>query len=147
MDAVQKIRGHAKGLEAFGVKHLWVFGSTACGDRGARDVDVLVEFTRPPGLLDYMGLKFNPSVRDHRRGGQAAAREHDGDRTNGSVACDRWVSSCAGACLWQTSYDPFCHGLYGGSAARSAVKSQAMTPSALPNAKAETSCGLLANLA
>lgn len=42
----------------FGVEVLYLFGSSARGEAGeGSDVDLLVRFSRPPGFLDYMGLK------------------------------------------------------------------------------------------
>ena len=42
-----------------GVRHLWLFGSRARQDaRPGSDWDLLVEFNQPPGLEDYMNLKF-----------------------------------------------------------------------------------------
>lgn len=42
-----------------GVRHLWLFGSRARGvARPGSDWDLLVEFNQPPGLEDYMNLKF-----------------------------------------------------------------------------------------
>lgn len=58
MNVVAKLRSRAHEWSAFGVKHLWLFGSEARNEATPRDVDILVEFAKPPGLLDYMGLKF-----------------------------------------------------------------------------------------
>jgi predicted nucleotidyltransferase len=44
--------------ERFGVKSLALFGSAARGEAGiASDVDLLVEFDRPVGLLEFIDLK------------------------------------------------------------------------------------------
>lgn len=57
-DLIQHLQNESAGLVAFDVKHLWLFGSAARGETNPSDVDILVEFNRPPGLLNYMGLKF-----------------------------------------------------------------------------------------
>lgn len=42
-----------------GIRHLWLFGSRARqAARPGSDWDLLVEFSQPPGLADYMNLKF-----------------------------------------------------------------------------------------
>ncbi|MDD3179526.1 MAG: nucleotidyltransferase family protein [Opitutaceae bacterium] len=42
-----------------GVRHLWLFGSRARQEaRPGSDWDLLVEFNQPPGLEDYMNMKF-----------------------------------------------------------------------------------------
>lgn len=42
-----------------GIRHLWLFGSRARQDaRPGSDWDLLIEFNQPPGLADYMNLKF-----------------------------------------------------------------------------------------
>ena len=58
MELIEQLRTESARLEAFDVKHLWLFGSAARGEANPADVDILVEFNRPPGLLNYMGLKF-----------------------------------------------------------------------------------------
>lgn len=46
-------------LSRQGVGRLWLFGSRARQTaRLGSDWDVLVEFTKPPGLEDFMNLKF-----------------------------------------------------------------------------------------
>ena len=55
---VDRLRQEHAALGAYDVKHLWLFGSAARGESSPRDVDVLVEFNRPPGLMNYMDLKF-----------------------------------------------------------------------------------------
>lgn len=45
-------------MEPFGVASLWLFGSAARGEADAHDLDLLVEFTSPPTLMGFMGLKF-----------------------------------------------------------------------------------------
>jgi predicted nucleotidyltransferase len=58
MELIEQLRSESGGLAAFDVKHLWLFGSAARGEVNPGDVDILVEFNQPPGLLNYMGLKF-----------------------------------------------------------------------------------------
>jgi predicted nucleotidyltransferase len=55
---LEQLRKEHPSLSAFDVKHLWLFGSAARGAANPRDVDILVEFNHPPGLLNYMNLKF-----------------------------------------------------------------------------------------
>ena len=45
-------------LKRFKVADLWLFGSAVREGEVIHDLDFLVEFTEPPGLMDYMGLKF-----------------------------------------------------------------------------------------
>jgi predicted nucleotidyltransferase len=49
---------HLETLHQYGVSNLWLFGSAARGESYAKDLDFIVEFKQPPGLMDYMGLKF-----------------------------------------------------------------------------------------
>lgn len=43
----------------FNVKYLAIFGSVARGEEKAdSDVDILVEFTKPIGLFEFVRLKF-----------------------------------------------------------------------------------------
>lgn len=58
MELIEQIQRESDRLAAFDVKHLWLFGSAARGEANPHDVDILVEFNQPPGLLNYMGLKF-----------------------------------------------------------------------------------------
>ena len=55
---ISAIRALDKELETFGVAGLWLFGSAARGEANASDLDFLVEFTSPPTLTGFMGLKF-----------------------------------------------------------------------------------------
>jgi len=51
-------------IQNHGVADLWIFGSHARGDsRPGSDLDLLVEFTRPPGFDNFMGLKCD--LEDH----------------------------------------------------------------------------------
>ncbi|MCI0476522.1 MAG: nucleotidyltransferase family protein [Anaerolineales bacterium] len=53
------LREHRADVEKFGVKSFAIFGSAARDQaREDSDVDVLVEFQRPPTFKVYMGLKF-----------------------------------------------------------------------------------------
>ena len=53
------LREHSAEVEEFGVKSFAIFGSAARDEaREDSDVDVLVEFQRPPTFKVYMGLKF-----------------------------------------------------------------------------------------
>lgn len=45
-------------LQAVHVANLWLFGSAARQEAEVHDLDFMVEFSRAPGLLDYMNLKF-----------------------------------------------------------------------------------------
>ncbi len=72
------LRAHEAELRALGVAHLSLFGSLARGEAGPdSDVDLLVEFNRPAGLLTFVGLqhylekllgrKVDPGVADSLR--------------------------------------------------------------------------------
>ena len=54
----EKLADQSGTLDDYDVANLWLFGSAARQDSEAHDLDFLVEFSRPPGLLDYMDLKF-----------------------------------------------------------------------------------------
>ncbi len=54
----EQLTEHKADLEQFNVERLSVFGSAGREDPEARDLDFLVKFSKPPGLLDFMGLKF-----------------------------------------------------------------------------------------
>jgi predicted nucleotidyltransferase len=52
------IAQHRKELEGFGVKMLSIFGSIASGeDSPNSNVDILVEFSMPVGLFEFIRLK------------------------------------------------------------------------------------------
>ncbi|MDP3849568.1 MAG: nucleotidyltransferase domain-containing protein [Luteolibacter sp.] len=55
---IRTIRSLEGELRSAGVAKLWLFGSAARGEADARDLDFLVEFTTPPTLTGFMGLKF-----------------------------------------------------------------------------------------
>ena len=53
------LRAHRAEVEEFGVKSFAIFGSAARDQaREDSDVDILVEFQKPPTFKIYMGLKF-----------------------------------------------------------------------------------------
>lgn len=54
----QKLADQLNDLHGFGVAQLWIFGSVAREETDAHDLDFLVEFSEPPGLLNFMELKF-----------------------------------------------------------------------------------------
>jgi uncharacterized protein len=57
-DALRILVGHQNTLKSFGVKSLMVFGSVARDEaRTDSDVDLLVEFESPVGLLKFVRLK------------------------------------------------------------------------------------------
>lgn len=52
------LRHHQKELQEAGVKSLRLFGSVVRGEaRGDSDIDILVEFSKPIGLLAFLRLK------------------------------------------------------------------------------------------
>ena len=58
-EILKLLREHRAEIEKFGVKSFAIFGSAARDEvREDSDVDVLVEFSRPPTFKVYMGLKF-----------------------------------------------------------------------------------------
>jgi predicted nucleotidyltransferase len=57
-DVLEKIGAHRESLKTFHVSTLWVFGSVARGEAGAEsDVDLLVEFSAPVGLFEFVRLR------------------------------------------------------------------------------------------
>jgi predicted nucleotidyltransferase len=55
---IQILHDHRENLEAMGVHSLAVFGSVARGDtHPGSDVDLLVEFSRPVGLFQFVDVK------------------------------------------------------------------------------------------
>ena len=54
----QQLANRSSELQHFNVARLSVFGSVARGEPAAHDLDFLVEFSQPPGLENFMGLKF-----------------------------------------------------------------------------------------
>ena len=58
-ESLATLRGLRPELIRQGVGRLWLFGSRAKQNaRPGSDWDLLVEFTKPPGLDAYMNLKF-----------------------------------------------------------------------------------------
>ena len=54
------LRSHQAELREAGVKSLKLFGSVVRGEAGPEsDIDILVEFSRPIGLLAFVGLKHH----------------------------------------------------------------------------------------
>lgn len=57
-DLFAELRRHAADLEAHRVRSLSVFGSVARGEaQDDSDVDLLVEFSEPVGLFEFVRLK------------------------------------------------------------------------------------------
>lgn len=57
-DVIAILNGHRTELSAMGVKSLKLFGSVVRGEaRQESDIDILVEFSRPIGLLAFVRLK------------------------------------------------------------------------------------------
>lgn len=55
----EKLANQSALLQGYGVANLWLFGSAARKEPKVHDLDFMVEFSKPPGLLDYMNLKFS----------------------------------------------------------------------------------------
>ena len=56
----QTIADHKKELNAFGVRSLSLFGSSARGEAAEQsDIDLLVEFSEPVGLFRFLDVKDN----------------------------------------------------------------------------------------
>jgi uncharacterized protein len=57
-DVVKRLQESRPGWERYGVAALFVFGSVARGEaRDGSDVDLLVDFSRPIGLFEFIGLQ------------------------------------------------------------------------------------------
>lgn len=57
-EVLERLAGHRGELSALGVKSLALFGSMARGESSDRsDVDLLVEFDRPVGLLKFVQVQ------------------------------------------------------------------------------------------
>ncbi len=55
---LQVLRANQDDIARLGVKSLAIFGSVARNDAGpTSDVDILVEFSRPVGLFDFIAVK------------------------------------------------------------------------------------------
>jgi predicted nucleotidyltransferase len=60
-EVIATLRSHERELKASGIVRLWLFGSTARGDRGPdSDIDLLAAFddTRRISLLDIVGIEL-----------------------------------------------------------------------------------------
>ena len=58
-DILRILREHHTDLDRYGVKSLALFGSAARGElQPASDVDLLVEFSQPVGLFEFLRLDF-----------------------------------------------------------------------------------------
>jgi predicted nucleotidyltransferase len=58
-EILEVLREHRADIEKFGVRSFAIFGSAARDQaREDSDVDILVEFLKPPTFKVYMGLKF-----------------------------------------------------------------------------------------
>jgi uncharacterized protein len=57
-DVVKRLQESRSGWERFGVAGLFLFGSVARGEaREDSDIDLLVDFARPVGLFEFVGLQ------------------------------------------------------------------------------------------
>lgn len=57
-EIIQKIQSHQAEIANLGVKSLAIFGSVARNEaQFDSDVDILVEFSRPIGLFDFISVK------------------------------------------------------------------------------------------
>lgn len=52
------MKGHREELERAGAGAVWIFGSVARNEGGAKsDVDILIDFARPVGLFQFVRLR------------------------------------------------------------------------------------------
>ena len=57
-DVIEVLRQHMPEIRAFGVSRLAVFGSLARGEeRPHSDIDILVEFSVPVGLFEFVRIQ------------------------------------------------------------------------------------------
>jgi hypothetical protein len=57
-DVIARLQRARPGLQTHSVRELWLFGSVARGDaRDASDVDLLVDFTAPVTLFEFLRLQ------------------------------------------------------------------------------------------
>jgi predicted nucleotidyltransferase len=54
---METLKAHLLELREMGVKDLYVFGSVARDEPNPHDVDVLVEFSKVPGLVGFIRIK------------------------------------------------------------------------------------------
>jgi predicted nucleotidyltransferase len=65
---IQLLRKAKLMLDSHGVAHLWLFGSVARDEaREDSDVDLLVEFSRPIGMFDFVRLQRELSAQIGRK--------------------------------------------------------------------------------
>jgi len=58
-EIIRQLRDHLEELKGMGVNRIALFGSFARGEEQAEsDIDLLVEFSSPPGFDGYMRVKF-----------------------------------------------------------------------------------------
>lgn len=57
-DIRAKLSTHTETLRAYDVADLWLFGSAARNDVAVQDLDFMVQFSKQPGLVNFMELKF-----------------------------------------------------------------------------------------
>ena len=53
----RKLVGYRSELQRFHVSELSVFGSVARGEKDVRDIDLMVEFSATPSLVEFIQLK------------------------------------------------------------------------------------------
>lgn len=59
-DILGRLRSLRPTLKQMGMRRVRVYGSVARGEAGAdSDVDLLVDFDRIPGLIAYIGVKYD----------------------------------------------------------------------------------------
>lgn len=57
-DVIARLRRAKADLQTHAVKELWLFGSVARGEAGsASDVDILVDFSAPVSLFEFLRLQ------------------------------------------------------------------------------------------
>lgn len=67
-EVIAKLKRMRPMLDEFNVKSVAVFGSVARNEATPKsDVDILVEFTKTPGLFEFVALKRKLTSRLHRR--------------------------------------------------------------------------------
>lgn len=58
-DAIVRLNSHAQAIRALGATALYLFGSTARDEPGARDLDLFIDYdaNQPFSLFDLVGIK------------------------------------------------------------------------------------------